>query len=116
GREADIIAIGSRVSGHGADPTDATLEQKITWLKEGAGARFVDLELAQTIYDRVLTDSGAEVSAQTGGWSIPKRQMSTEQASAQLLEERERYGVSYLQVYDGQMENFAPVVAQLSGK
>ncbi|HLZ58602.1 MAG TPA: TIGR03621 family F420-dependent LLM class oxidoreductase, partial [Ktedonosporobacter sp.] len=43
GREADIIAIGSKVSGHGADPTDATLEQKITWLKEGAGARFADL-------------------------------------------------------------------------
>jgi hypothetical protein len=33
-----------------------------------------------------------------------------------LLEQRDRYGFSYLQVYEGQLENFAPVVAQLAGK
>ena len=112
-READIIAIGSKITAHGADPTDATLEQKIAWIKEAAGPRFDDLELSQTIYDLEITDSATPVT-QTGGWAIPKRPMSTEQAVAHLLEQRERYGFSYLQVSAGQMENFAPVVKQLA--
>ena len=116
GREADIVAIGSKITRQGLDPTEATLEQKIAWIKEAAGERFADLELSQTIYDMMLTDSGADLSAQAGGPPIPKRPMSTEQAVAHLLEQRDRYGFSYLQVYEGQMENFAPVVARLSGK
>jgi probable F420-dependent oxidoreductase len=114
-READIIAIGSKITAHGVDPTDATLEQKIAWIKEAAGQRFADLELSQTIYDLEITDSEAPVS-QTGGWSIPKRLLTTEQAVVYLLEQRERYGFSYLQVSAGQLENFAPVLAQLVGK
>src|SRR5215831_16618382 len=113
-READIIAIGSRITAQGIDPTEAPVEKKIAWIKGAAGERFADLELSQTIYDLVITDSEAPVSPQ--GPPIPKRPVSTEQAIAQLLEQRERYGFSYLQVYEGQMENFAPVVARLEGK
>jgi probable F420-dependent oxidoreductase len=115
-READIVAIGSRITGQGADPADATLEQKIAWVKDAAGQRFADLELSQTVYDLVITDSGVALSSQGGGPPIPKRPMSIEQAVAGLLEQRDRYGFSYLQVYEGQMENFAPVVARLVGQ
>lgn len=115
-READIVAVGSRIGPRGADPTDATLEQKIAWIKEAAGERFADLELSQTIYDMQITDSGADLSPQGGGPPIPKKPRSTEEAVAHLLEQRDRYGFSYLQVFEGQMENFAPVVARLSGK
>jgi hypothetical protein len=115
-READIIAIGSKIGAQGIDPTDATLEQKVAWIKEAAGKRFADLELCQTIYDLEITDSGVALFPQTGGWSLPKRPMSTEQAVAYLLEQRERYGFSYFQVHAGLMENFAPVVARLTGK
>jgi probable F420-dependent oxidoreductase len=114
-READIVAIGSKITGHGVDPADATLEQKIAWIKETAGKRFADLELSQTVYDMLISDSGTALSSQAGGPPIPKRPMSTEQAVAHLLEQRARYGFSYLQVYEGQMENFAPVVARLAG-
>lgn len=114
-READIIAVGSRITAHGADPADATLEQKIAWIKEAAGERFTNLELAQTIFDLEITDSPSPVS-QSGGWAIPKRPLSAEQAVAHLLEQRERYGFSYLQISAGQMENFAPVAARLAGK
>jgi probable F420-dependent oxidoreductase len=113
-READIIAIGSKITAQGVDPTDATLEQKIAWIKEAAGKRFADLELSQTVYDLEITDSKATVSQQ--GPPIPKKPVSTEQAVAQLLEQRERYGFSYIQVYEGQMENFAPIVARLAGQ
>ncbi|MFL5654965.1 MAG: TIGR03621 family F420-dependent LLM class oxidoreductase [Ktedonobacteraceae bacterium] len=115
-READIIAIGSKITERGVDPTDATLEQKIAWIKEAAGERFADLELSQTIYDMMITDSGTALSSQAGGPPIPKRPLSTEQAIAHLVEQRDRYGFSYLEVFEGQMENFAPVVARLTGK
>ena len=72
-READIIAIGSKITAQGVDPTDATLEQKIAWIKEASGKRFADLELSQTVYDLVITDSKATVSHQ--GPPIPKRQV-----------------------------------------
>ena len=113
-READIIAIGSKITAQGVDPTDATLDQKIAWIKEAADKRFAGLELCQTVYDLVITDSKATVSPQ--GPPIPKRQVSTEQAVAQLLEQRERYGFSYIQVFEGQMENFAPIIARLAGQ
>ncbi len=115
-READIIAIGSRINARGVDPTDATLEQKIAWIKEAAGERGTDLELSQTIFDLEITDSETPLSSQAGGWFVPKRPLSTEQAVAHLLEQRERYGFTYLQVSTQQMENFAPVLAQLVGR
>jgi probable F420-dependent oxidoreductase len=113
-READIIAVGSKITARGVDPTDATLEQKIAWIKEASGNRFADLELSQTIYDLVITDSKVEVSNQ--GPPIPKRQVRADEAVAQLLEQRERYGFSYIQVFEGQMENFAPIIARLAGQ
>ena len=113
-READIIAIGFRRTAQGLDPTDATMEQKIAWIKEASGNRFAELELSQTRFDMEISDSKAAVSNQ--GPPIPKRQVSTEQAVAQLLEQREHYGFSYIQVFEGQMENFAPIVARLAGQ
>ena len=115
-READIIAIGSKITAQGVDPADATLEQKIAWIKEAAGDRFAGLELCQTIFDLEITDSGTALTTQPGAWSIPGRPLTTEQAVAHLLEQRERYGFSYLQVSAGQVENFAPVVARLAGQ
>ena len=40
----------------------------------------------------------------------------TAAAVAQLLEQSERYGLSYLHKQAAQLENFAPVVAELAGK
>jgi hypothetical protein len=115
-READIIAIGSKITAQGVDPADATLEQKIAWIKEAAGDRLADLELCQTIFGLEITDSETALSSVQGGWSVPKLQLTTSDAIAHLLEQRERFGFSYLQISTGQVENFAPVVAQLAGK
>ena len=115
-REANIIAIGSKISAQGRDPSDPSLEQKTAWIKEVSGPRAADLELSQTIYDLEITDSKAALLAQTGGWVVSKRPYSIEQAVELLLEQREHYGFSYLQIQAAQMENFAPVVARLAGK
>ncbi|GAC1499439.1 MAG: hypothetical protein NVS2B12_05920 [Ktedonobacteraceae bacterium] len=113
-REANIIAIGSKLTARGVDPADATLEQKVAWIKEAAADRYADLELCQTIFDLEITDSGATLTSQPGAWSIPSVPLTIELAVARLLEQRERYGFSYLQVSAGQVENFAPVVARLA--
>jgi probable F420-dependent oxidoreductase len=115
-READMVAIGMKITERGPDPSDATLEQKLAWMQEAAGERCAALELSQTIYDLVITDSDTPLSSQGGGPPIPKRPMTIAQAVDHLQEQRARYGFSYLQVFGGQMENFAPVVAQLTGK
>ncbi len=115
-REANIVAVGAKITRSGADPTDATLEQKIAWIQAAARERFPDLELSQTIYDLHITDSPADLAPQAGGPPISKRPMSIEQAVEYLIEQRNRYGFSYLQVFAAQMENFAPVVARLAGK
>jgi probable F420-dependent oxidoreductase len=115
-READSIAPTLRMSTQGVDPSDATLAQKIAWVREAAAERFTHLELAQTAYYITITDSRTGVAPQPGGPPIPKIPMSIEQAVAHLLEQRERYGFSYIQVMDAQIENFAPLVARLAGQ
>ena len=42
--------------------------------------------------------------------------MSTQQAVEHFLQQREKYGISYIQVMDGQLENFLPVLAHLNGR
>lgn len=114
-REANTIAVTPKFGPQGIDPTDPPLEEKIAWVREAAGEHFAHLEFAQTIYGLTLTDSPAEAIAWPG-LPVLKTPMSTEQAIEHLLEQRERYGFSYFQVSDGQMENFAPIVTRLTGK
>jgi probable F420-dependent oxidoreductase len=110
-READIIAPAA------IDPTDASLEEKIDWIREAAGERFAHLELGQTAFGIELTDNPIKVAPIVrGGPPVQPRPMTTEQAIEHLLEQRERLGISYIQIQEGQRENFAPVVARLSGK
>jgi probable F420-dependent oxidoreductase len=117
GREADIIAPTLTWSAPGTNADNTTLDEKIAWIRDAAGERFSALELAQSVYHIALTDSTAEAIAPPGRpVSMSMQKMSTDEAVAYLLEQRERYGFSYIQIFDGQLENFAPVVARLRGK
>lgn len=116
-RKADIIA--PTAGGIGMQETDEagiTLAEKVAWIREAAGERFAHLELSQTAYYLAITDSPIPVDRQSGAPPFEPIAMSIEQATEHLLERRERYGFSYIQLYGGQMENFAPVVARLAGK
>ena len=116
-READIIAPTLKRGPQGLDPTDASLEEKIGWIREAAGERFDRLELSQSAFGIALTDSPSEASiAIKGGPPVESLPMTTEQAIEHLMKQRERLGISYIQIQEGQVENFAPVVARLSGK
>jgi probable F420-dependent oxidoreductase len=116
-READIIMPVSMQGQQGVDSTDASLEEKIGWIREAAGERFEHLELSQMAFGIEVTDG--PVAAATPiqrGIPIEARPMTTEQAVEYLLEQREHLGISYIQVLEEQLENFTPVLARLNGK
>ncbi len=115
-RKADIIAPTSGIGMQETDEAGITLDEKVAWIREAAGERFAHLELSQTAYYLAITDSPVPVDRQSGAPPFEPISMSIEQATEHLLERRERYGFSYIQLYGGQMENFAPVVARLAGK
>jgi probable F420-dependent oxidoreductase len=107
-READIIL---PVSMQGAE-----LEEKIGWIREAAGERFEHLELGQAAFGIELTDSPVAAAPPFQGMLVEARPMTTEQAVEYLLEQREHLGISYIQIQERQLENFAPVIARLHGK
>jgi probable F420-dependent oxidoreductase len=103
-READIILLIPPV------------EEKIGWIREAAGERFEHLELGQAAFGIEVTDTPVAAAPPFPGMPVESRPMTTEQAAAYLLEKREHFGISYFQVQERQLENFAPVVARLNGK
>jgi len=134
-READIVGILAGPLNAGVptvnDPAAYTVEsfaQKIEWLREAAGERFTRLELS-VITTPVFTHNrslGAEQVAQTRGWSgvsvkeilqMPTIFIGTvEQVAEQMLERRERFGISYYMTLDRLMEAYAPLMERLSGR
>jgi probable F420-dependent oxidoreductase len=112
-READIIGPATNWT----NPKDASLAQKVDWIREAAGERFEQIELSQTAFGIELTDSTPITpSPLRGGPPVQPRPMTTEQAIEYLLKQREQLGISYIQFQEAQLENLAPVVARLSGK
>lgn len=114
-READIIEPAIRPGPPGAGPPEPTLAEKVAWVRAAAGARFADLELSQSVFGLVLTDSVAPVPPPGGGPPIPRSPLTTDAAVAHLQALRDELGFSYFTIFEGQLENFAPVVARLAG-
>jgi probable F420-dependent oxidoreductase len=116
-REANIIALALRRNEQGIDPTEVPLSQKLDWIREAAGERFASLEFAQSAFGITLTDSPVASSpVLRGGPPVQLQPMTIEQAVDHFLQQREDLGISYIQIQEGQIENFAPVLHRLSGK
>jgi probable F420-dependent oxidoreductase len=133
GREADIVTINPRVlpDGNNVDMQDATTEatfQKIAWISEAAGDRFDEIELSILVIEVVRTDkrdlSGALQATGIGELVAGDQPLqgiyvlagSIDQICEQILTNRERFGLSYVSVFEKDMEAFAPVVQRLVGK
>jgi alkanesulfonate monooxygenase SsuD/methylene tetrahydromethanopterin reductase-like flavin-dependent oxidoreductase (luciferase family) len=104
------------------------MARKIAWIREAAGDRFTRIELS-VITTPMFTSNrsqGARQVAQTRGWSSMSveeiLQMPTifigtvEQVAEQMLERRERFGISYYITPDRMMEAYVPLVERLSGR
>lgn len=130
GKHADIVGINPNLSAGaitadiGSDATAERYEEKLSWVKEGAGDRFDDIELQVRTFFVIVTDDRqgtAEALAPGVGLTADQALASPlalvgtpSQIAEDLRERRERYGFSYIIVGQDQMEDFAPVVAELA--
>lgn len=131
GKHADIVGVNPNLKSGAIDATtinDALLErfaEKISWVKEGAGDRFDDIELNVRAFFVVFTDDRAGTAeAMAAGMGLTAEQAlatplalvgTPAQMAADIVERRETLGFSYIGIGPDEMEQFAPVVAELAG-
>ena len=132
GALADIVGINANhragVIGPdaGQDAVPTNIDNKLQWVKAGAGNRFGDLEIQIRVHLVHVTDDRngfAELFA--GGFGIstedalgtPLALIGTHQQIIEtILERRERWGMSYFTLDATYMDEFAPIVTALAGK
>lgn len=126
GRYASIVGIHPSTAATDAiDNTNfANTAKKIGWVREGAGARFDDIEL-QMACSFTITDGSAAALEELADRSGTTAELlatsamfiagSIPQIIEQIRRRRDELGISYFIVPSGVIEEFAPVVAELTG-
>ena len=130
-READIIGINPnlRAGEIGLEAaTDSLQEQtdrKIGWVRDAAGARLDDIEIQMRFFITKVTDDRMKLAtAMAPGFGVsPEEALESGAALVgteteiieQLHQRRERWGLSYVVVGDENIDEFAPIVAKLTG-
>jgi probable F420-dependent oxidoreductase len=132
GREADIVSLNfdnssGKLGAEGIGSSTAELtEQKIRWVREGAGDRFADIELEIAAYFTVVTPDGAGTRAKMAPMFGMTPEVLAEHPHAligsvdeicdRIVERRERYGISYVSFGASAVDAVAPVIERLAGK
>lgn len=131
GAQADIVGINPGLTAGvideraGRDATSEQTDQKLAWVRNGAGARFDDIEIQTRIHLAMITPDRQAVAAEMA----PVLGISAEAALAsphalvgtvdECIDEirswRERWHMSFVSISEDAMEAFAPVVARLAG-
>jgi probable F420-dependent oxidoreductase len=129
-RQASIVGFVPRAlkDGSGLDRTDfgeAALLRKIQWVRAAAGDRFDSLELHALIQAVAVSDERAHAADQLATRFRVARDLVLEtpyvllgtidEICETLRQRREQYGISYLTVFERDMEAFAPAVERLAG-
>ena len=129
-REASIVGLVPRArrDGSGLDLTDlsdAATRQKLEWVRSAAGDRFESLEIHALIQAVAVADRRTAAADDLASRFKVAREVvletpyvllgTVEEICESLRQRRERYGISYLTVFERDMEVFAPVVARLAG-
>ena len=104
--------------------TTAGLADRVEHVRLRAGDRFPDLELSLLIQHAHVTDDPAGTAAGLVGEVIPMETAlespfllfgTVDAICERIIELRERFGVSYLTVFDGRETGFDQVVSRLAG-
>jgi probable F420-dependent oxidoreductase len=129
-REATIVGLVPRARRDGsgldlADLSDAATREKLEWVRSAAGDRFDALEINTLIQAVAITDQRTTAADQLAARFRVARDVvletpyvlvgTVEEICETVRRRRERYGISYLTVFERDMEAFAPVVARLAG-
>jgi len=130
GQVADIVGVNASIHSGEID-TDAAhdalperIDQKVEWLREGAGDRFDDIEINAWLSVAIMTDDTESMASMVAELfsADPKDVLasplaligSIEECADRLQERRERWGYSYHVIPADQARAFAPLVAQLT--
>lgn len=131
GREADIVSLNfnnssGRLGAEGiSSSTASSTDQKIQWIKQGAGERFDAIELEVAAYFTVVTPDGEATRSKMGQmFGLTGQEMaehpnvligSIDEMCDRIVERRERFGISYTSFGSSSIDAVAPVVARLAG-
>lgn len=131
GREADIVGINVNLKAGVIDErafpdgTPVSTDRKVAWVREAAGPRADQLELQVRVHLAMVTDDRDTVIdelAPAFGLTPDEARTtphalvgSVDQLCDQLVERRERWGISYLGMSADQLDAFATVIARLAG-
>jgi probable F420-dependent oxidoreductase len=131
GREADIVSLNfdnssGKIGPAGVGSSTAELTaQKIEWIRDGAGDRFADLELEIGGYFTVVTDQREATLAKMAPMFALSPEQLAEHPHAligsvgsiceQLVERRQRYGISYITFGASVIDAVTPIVERLAG-
>jgi alkanesulfonate monooxygenase SsuD/methylene tetrahydromethanopterin reductase-like flavin-dependent oxidoreductase (luciferase family) len=130
GQWADIVGINFALTkgvidaSAGPNGTAEVTEEKIGWIRDAAGDRFDAIELQVRVHLAIVTDDRkgtADALAPAFGLT-PEQALQTPHALAgtveeiadDLLERRERFGISSIGIGLDAMDALAPVVARLA--
>ncbi len=134
GRLADVVGILTTSVATGTVVDDAserladTVAQKLAWVREGAGARFPDIELSLVptlLFDEDRQRAASDLIANRGWSGVTPPDVlampsvfigSVSEIADQMAERRAHYGFSYYVVSDRQLDRAAPLVARLAGR
>ena len=142
-RHADIVQLmpsnrGGRTSLDPSQFSAPAIEEKVGWIRDAAGGRFDDIELSAQLLECAVTDQPeqylsdladriAGVVERMGGGRIDLGQDdlrrspivavgTLDDVCQQLVETRERYGISYFTApIDARPEVLGPVIERLAG-
>lgn len=131
GREADIVGINPSIVSGAVDADAARsgiaerTDEKVSWVRSAAGARYADLELNMLIFAGIITDDAEAMRANMAPLfglrpedlgEYPHALIGSVGSIADDLERRrDRWDVSYIVVQGDAMGPLAPVVARLAG-
>jgi probable F420-dependent oxidoreductase len=130
-RQADVVGLnpsmhkGTIDASMGPDATAEATDEKIGWIREGAGERWSELSIQIRIHVVAITDdrTGLVAAAAEGFGLTPEQALASPYALCgtvdQIVEDlqarRERFGISSIGVGIGSLDDLAPVVARLVG-
>ncbi|MBA2454593.1 MAG: TIGR03621 family F420-dependent LLM class oxidoreductase [Chloroflexia bacterium] len=127
-READIVGLAPPAAPQGGIELKidaASVENQVEYLREQAGERAGALEIQMLNQYLAFTDDPQSTAQDLSErWELPAGTVlesphiiigTVDSVVEKLIAERERFGISYVVVRGPAMEDFAPVVARLSG-
>ena len=130
GALADIVGVNASIHSGEIDQAAAhdglaeRIDEKVGWVREGAGDRFDDLELNAWLAAAELTEDPAvpELLAELFGTDVESLRTSPlalvgseSDCAEQLHARRERWGYSYHVIPGDRAHDFAPLVQRLTG-